>query len=66
MGDSELNPREEKLLREVVSKHPPDLLPLLERVGIKPLSAAQRESLRDPVATELVDEGFDEWGESTR
>jgi hypothetical protein len=35
---------------------------MLDLIGVQPLTAEQRERLRDPVATELVDEGFDEDG----
>ena len=34
----------------------------MDLIGEQPLTAEQRERLRDPVATELVDEGFDEDG----
>jgi hypothetical protein len=57
-----LNAKEEQLLREVVLKHRPELLLLLDLIGVQPLTKEQRERLRDPVATELVDEGFDENG----
>jgi hypothetical protein len=57
-----LNPKEEQLLREVILKHRPELLRILDLIGVQPLTAEQRERLRDPVATELVDEGFDEDG----
>jgi hypothetical protein len=62
MKHHRLKPNEEQLLREVVLKHRPGLLPLLDLIGARPLTADQRESLREPVATELVDEGFDEGG----
>jgi hypothetical protein len=57
-----LNAKEEQLLREVILKHRPELLPLLDLIGVRQLTAEQRERLREPVATELVDEGFDEDG----
>ena len=57
-----LNAKEEQLLREVILKHRPELLRMLDLIGVQPLTAEQRERLRDPVATELVDEGFDEDG----
>jgi hypothetical protein len=57
-----LNAKEEQLLREVVLKHRPELLLLLDLIDVQPLTKEQRERLRDPVATELVDEGFDENG----
>ena len=58
-----LNAKEEHLLREVILKHRPQLLPLLDLIGVQPLTAEQRERLRDPVATELVDQGF--YGDGT-
>ncbi len=57
-----LNAKEEQLLREAILKHGPELLPLLDLIGVQPLSAELRERLRDPVATAPVDEGFDEDG----
>jgi hypothetical protein len=57
-----LSPHEEELLRRVVSKHRPDLPPLLALVGVEPLTAEQREELRDPVATELLEQGVDDEG----
>jgi hypothetical protein len=53
------------LLREVINKHDPIFLPVLDRLGSIPLTDVQRERLRSSVAQELVESGLDENDEPT-
>jgi hypothetical protein len=48
------------LLQEVVLKRDPDLLLLIENLGMKPLTEAEREQLRAVVADELCATGLRE------
>jgi hypothetical protein len=57
MRDS-LTPQEARLLREVVTTRAPALMPLLQRLGIIPLTGEQRESLRSVIAEELTASGL--------
>ncbi len=47
-----------QLLRQIVSKHEPDLLRLVGSIGSVPLTTEERESLREIVARELVETGL--------
>ena len=58
MATKGLDHDERTLLRAVVSKHRPTLLPLLDRVGFVPLTDDQREDLREAIACELVETGM--------
>jgi hypothetical protein len=58
MATKGLDHDERNLLRAVVSKHRPALLPLLDRVGLVPLTDDEREDLRGAVACELVETGI--------
>jgi hypothetical protein len=42
------------LLRNVVERHGPDLVPLIDILGVRPLSKDDREALRGAVASELT------------
>lgn len=43
------------LLRQVIGRRRPELLPLVDRIGITPLSDFERSSLRRAVVDELCD-----------
>ena len=47
----------ERLLREVLDRRAPRLLPIVERDG--PISSDERERLRSIIADELVEHGLD-------
>lgn len=53
------------LLRRSVERHLPDLLPLVDRVGVSPLSEADREALRSAVLSEFLGDGLDSDDEPT-
>ncbi|GEM_PF-2466326 len=48
------------ILFQIVSKHQPKLLPLLDRLGVIPLKSEEREILRNILAMELSEQGLDE------
>lgn len=50
---------EKDLLREVLWKHRPNLMILVDDLGNIPLFNAQREELREALADELVETGLD-------
>ncbi len=54
------------LLADIVSKHRPDLFPLLGKIGLNPLSGEEREELRGAIADELCEAGLDADDEPTR
>lgn len=49
-----------QVLREVVAKRRPELLPLAEKVGVKVLTEEQLEALSDVVLKEFLEEGLQE------
>lgn len=55
-----------RLLREVISKHQPSLLTIIDQLGIKPLTPEQRDELRAAVADELAETGLREDFEPNR
>ncbi len=55
-----LRQSEAQLLWEVVSKHQPRLLSLLQVLGTRPLTIEEREALREAVADEFSAVGLDE------
>lgn len=59
MSQKQLSANLKKLLGEVILKHKPVLLHLLESIGHKPLTIEQREELREIIATELCESGLD-------
>lgn len=55
-----LDLQELNLLKEVVSKHNPSLLPMINSIGQVPLSFEQRESIREAIADEFIETGVGE------
>ncbi len=53
-----MKPAQTELLREVVARHAPELLPLLEGLGRRPLSPVDRERLRGAVLDEFCRSGL--------
>jgi hypothetical protein len=53
-----VKPEEERLLREVVMRHRPDLENLLDTLGKIPLGDDDRESLREAVHDEYLSTGL--------
>ena len=43
------------LIKEILSKHHPSLLPIMDSIGIVPISDEQREELRGAIADELLE-----------
>jgi hypothetical protein len=54
-----MSDRELAILREVVSKRSPDLLPVVDVIGARQLSQDERERLWMLVAQELIEYGLD-------
>ena len=52
-----------RLLGEILSKHAPPLLPLLDALGERRLTRTQREELRGVLLTELLATGFKDRGD---
>lgn len=48
------------LLREVLTRRQPDLLPLVEKIGVDVLTEEQLDSLREAVLDEFTDVGLQE------
>ncbi|TEB14555.1 hypothetical protein Psfp_02797 [Pelotomaculum sp. FP] len=62
MTNYKLHPEEKRLLHEIIIKHQPKLLPLLDILassGNIVLTSEQRENLREVIADELVVSGLD-------
>jgi hypothetical protein len=55
-----LSPSDEALLREVVAKHDPTLLSLIDYLGITEITEEEREKLRGLLASELCETGLAE------
>ncbi len=55
-----LGPDEIELLREIVSKRAPDLLALIDSLGVVPLTQEQREELRGVISDEFCETGLRE------
>lgn len=53
-----LRPEDLALLRSTIQKQQPELLPLLDLLGVQPLTEDQREALREALADELVETGL--------
>ena len=47
-------------LREIIQKHRPSLLSILDSIGIIPLTDEQREEFRGAIADELLETGLNE------
>lgn len=50
---------EATLLKEIVLKRQASLMPILDSIGIIPLTDEQREDLRETIADELLETGLD-------
>lgn len=50
-----LVPNEVALLRDVIARRRPELLPLVERIGVTPLSEPDRSALRRAIVDELCE-----------
>lgn len=59
MSQRQIPSQEMRLLREVVAKHQPSLVRVLDQVGVTPLSDDQREALREALAHELTETGLE-------
>jgi len=55
-----LSLKESKLLKEILVKNAPSLLPVLDSVGLIPLTGEQREEIREAIADELLKTGLSE------
>jgi hypothetical protein len=53
------------LLRRIIGRHEPELLALVETVGVNPLSEADREALRLTIMREFLCTGLDSDDEPT-
>jgi len=53
-----LSLRETDLMKEVVLKHNPSLLPILNSLGQVQLTFEQRESLREAISDEFIETGI--------
>ncbi len=53
-----LRPEDLVLLRATIQKQQPELLPLLDLLGVQPLTEDQREALREALADEFVETGL--------
>ncbi len=53
------------LLQNVLERHGPDLIPLIDILGAYPLTMDDREVLRGAVADELISNGLDSKDEPT-
>jgi hypothetical protein len=49
---------DKNLLLTVVTKHLPELHPVVQEVGIKGLSADQRSALREAITSEFIETGL--------
>ncbi len=49
-----------EVLKDVVSKHNPSLLPVIDLIGKAPLTEDMREALREAVGIELMENGLEE------
>lgn len=56
----QLKPNDMELLRKLIAKRDPALLPLLDQIGNVRLTFDQRESLRDKVLDEFTELGLRE------
>jgi hypothetical protein len=52
--------QEKKILRELLLKHNPSFLPLLDSIGEEALTIEQRESLREVILDEFLETGIEE------
>jgi len=50
---------ETNLLKEVLLRHQPSRMTMLDSIGIVPLTNDQREELREVIADELLETGLD-------
>jgi hypothetical protein len=62
---SRLRPEEIELLRTILSKRAPDLLPVVDSLGVVPLTNERREELRRAIADELCENELREDHEPT-
>jgi hypothetical protein len=53
------------LLRRTVERHLPELLPLVDMMGVSPLNETDREALRNAVSSEFISAGLDSDDEPT-
>jgi hypothetical protein len=58
MASDILKTSELMLIRQAVSKHAPSLLPIVDILGVTPLTSEQREGLRGALASEMVETGL--------
>lgn len=63
MNKKTINFEEMNMLKEVLTKHRPSLLPLINSIGIIPLTDDQKEEIRGALADELIETGLDEYDE---
>ena len=58
-----LRPEDLVLLRSTIQERRPELLPLLDLLGVQPLTDDQREDLRDGLLDEFLETGIRDDGE---
>ncbi len=59
-GDVSFGADERELLRRITSKYSPEILGMVDAVGIRPLTEKEREALRAGLAEEFVSVGLKE------
>ena len=60
MSHNKIDPKIFEMLKAVVLKHRPDLLPIVDSLGNNPLSFNLREELREAIADEFCESGLNE------
>ena len=56
--EERLTREETELLRSVIQRRKPDLLPLLDQLGVRVQRPSQRESLRAQLRYEMIESGY--------